>query len=340
MGHLFAGFFKASGRQSESSTDGQSNTLVEPGGYSTGNDPLPRMIVRTVQTDDHVRLRVETSHSRDDGVTLIFVHGIASSLQEFDDQRTALSSHANLVLYDQRGHGGSDAGRPGDVTLPRLAQDLASVIAETTAPQDPVILVAHSLGGMVALSLITQEPELVGTKIAGITLISTAAERIPAAATSPAVAAALLRTRAAHGLLNIAAWCAPALDRLKPALTLPGRWWLRYTMFGRPRPPAGLLKAKQTLWAHTPAAVVASAYRSLLTFDSTPALEALRRTSVLLITGTDDRTIPAGRSERLASMVGASATLLTVQGAGHCVNQTNAPAVNEAINDLLARIRP
>lgn len=308
-----------------------------PAAGCSGARALPVQGARYILCDDGVRLRVETEPLANSAVTVVFVHGIGSGLQEFDAQRAGLSDHASMVLYDLRGHGGSDTGPFGEVTLSRLAQDLATVIDETTNPGDRVVLIAHSLGGMVTLSLIAAHPELVGNRVIGVTLISTAAERIAQVATPNPVAVGLVKTHAAHGLLRVAVWCAPALDALKPALTLPGRWWLRHTMFGPHQAPPGLLSAKQHLWAHTPAAVIASTYRSLMSFDRTRALETLGRMPVLLVTGTDDRTIPARRSRRLATQIGATAELLTIDGAGHSVNQTHAPQVNGAIHDLIRR---
>lgn len=294
---------------------------------------------RYVECDDGVRLRVETEPVADSAVTVVFVHGIGSGLREFDEQRAGLSGNASLVLYDLRGHGGSDTGPPGEITVQRFAQDLAAVIDETTGPDERIVLIAHSLGGMITLSLIDARPELVGDRVVAIALISTAAERIARVAVPDPLAAGLVRTHAAHGLLRITAWCAPAIDALKPALTLPGRWWLRRTMFGPQQPPPELLSAKQHLWSRTPAAVIASTYRSLMGFDRTRALKTLGRIPVLFVTGTSDRTIPGRRSKRLALQIGATAALLTVDGAGHSVNQTHADEVNAAIHNLIRRAR-
>lgn len=292
---------------------------------------------RTVVCDDGVCLRVETDRIPGNRVTLVFVHGIASSLQEFSDQRVAFSRQVNLVLYDQRGHGGSGCSRGFGVTMSRLAEDLATVVDVTTQQHERVVLVTHSLGGMIALSFIARYQKLVATKIAGIALISTAATRIPEAAMSHPVAGTLVWTHLARVLLHSMAWSAPALDALKPSLSPPGRWWLRYTRFGRDRPPKDLLHAKQALWARTSAAVVASAYTSLLTFDRTEALRILSRIPVLVVTGTDDRTISAKRSRLLTTTIGTSAELLAVPDAGHTVNQTHAPIVNDALRTLIAR---
>ncbi|MHA7282516.1 alpha/beta fold hydrolase [Arthrobacter sp. TMS2-4] len=300
-------------------------------------DQSPASRVVEVVCDDGVSLYVRKDRVGAGAPTYVFVHGVASSSQEFREQLEAFRGHVNMVFYDQRGHGKSACGDPGRISVSRLAQDLNHVIEKTTAQDERIVLVTHSLGGMVGLALVGQAPELLGPKIAGIALISTAATRIPEVAAPSPVARILVRSRAAHGLLQFLALCAPALDALKLPETLPGRWYLRYTMFGRSSPTETLLRAKQALWAHTSAAVIASAYRSLLTYDRTESLELLRRVPVLVVSGTTDRTIPVRRSELLTRRIGATAELVVVPDAGHSVNQTHPAVVNDALRHLSNR---
>ena len=110
-------------------------------------------------------------------------------------------------------------------------------------------------------------------------------------------------------------------------------------MFGTETPSFDLLTAKQHLWADTSAGVITAAYSSLLGFDRTGVLDALRRIPALVITGTDDRTILAARSEHLAAVIGERAELFAMPQAGHSVNQTHADAVNAALRSLVARSR-
>lgn len=291
-----------------------------------------------VVCDDGIRLHLEGDRVEGGDLTLVFVHGIASSLQEFREQRTALQGHLNTVFYDHRGHGASDCGETRAVTVPRLAQDLNLVIDHATAHNEPVVLVTHSLGGMIALAFMGRRPELVGTRIVGVALISTTAARIPEVATPHLMAAALVRTHLAHAMLRLVTLCSPLLDALKPFESVPGRWWLRHMMFGRSTPPNHLLNAKQALWSHIPTAVIASAIRSLLTFDRTTSFDVLRQIPVLVVSGGTDRTIPARRSRRLAARIGPTAQLVIVPGAGHSVNQTHADTVNDALQQLLTRV--
>jgi alpha-beta hydrolase superfamily lysophospholipase len=86
------------------------------------------------------------------GVVLI-VHGLGEHAGRYDHVANALSNWGfEVCAYDQRGHGES-TGVPG--TLPSnsaLLDDLAEVMDDTRQqyPRLPLILLGHSLGGLVA----------------------------------------------------------------------------------------------------------------------------------------------------------------------------------------------
>ena len=85
------------------------------------------------------------------GVVLI-VHGLGEHAGRYDHVANALSNWGfEVCAYDQRGHGES-TGLPG--TLPNstaLLDDLAEVVDDTRQqhPKLPLILLGHSLGGLV-----------------------------------------------------------------------------------------------------------------------------------------------------------------------------------------------
>ena len=85
------------------------------------------------------------------GVVLM-VHGLGEHAGRYDHVANALSNWGfEVCAYDQRGHGES-TGLPG--TLPNstaLLDDLAEVVDDTRQqhPKLPLILLGHSLGGLV-----------------------------------------------------------------------------------------------------------------------------------------------------------------------------------------------
>jgi 3-oxoadipate enol-lactonase len=91
------------------------------------------------------------------GPSLLFIHGLGSCAQEWENQFDYFSKHFRVVRLDLRGHGQSEQCEP--YTIPQLAQDVADLISQIS--QHPFHVVGHSMGGMVALQLTLNFPEYV-----------------------------------------------------------------------------------------------------------------------------------------------------------------------------------
>ncbi|MDT9000881.1 alpha/beta hydrolase [Paucibacter sp. APW11] len=118
--------------------------------------------MRTLKTDDGIPLhwRQWSKPGLDPARgTVLIVHGLGEHIGRYEHVAAKLNNWGWHVLgYDQRGHGASGGAR-GD--LPhgqRFAQDLALVIDEVRADpllgQGPLVLLGHSMGGLVAASFV------------------------------------------------------------------------------------------------------------------------------------------------------------------------------------------
>ena len=85
----------------------------------------------------------------------------------------------------------------------------------------------------------------------------------------------------------------------------------------------------------TPIDVVADFYLALLEHDQRAALPVLGKVPVVVITGENDRLIPAAQSAELAAAI-PGARLVRVPGAGHVVILERPEVVTEEISDLVA----
>ncbi len=87
------------------------------------------------------------------GVVLL-VHGLGEHVGRYDHLAWELNNWGFAVRgYDQYGHGESGGPRGGLPTDTRLLDDLADIVDSTRArmaPQTPLILLGHSMGGLVA----------------------------------------------------------------------------------------------------------------------------------------------------------------------------------------------
>lgn len=92
------------------------------------------------------------------GVVLV-VHGLGEHAGRYDAFAQVLNSWGFAVRsYDQYGHGESDGLRGGLPHPSRLLDDLADLVESTRVrnPGMPLVLVGHSMGGLVAASFVAR----------------------------------------------------------------------------------------------------------------------------------------------------------------------------------------
>lgn len=105
------------------------------------------------------------------------LHGGTYTARYFDVAGSAQGSFMDVaaaggykvVSFDRPGYGGSTALAPADNTFARHAELLAAAIAQV-AGDAPVVLVGHSIGGMIALMIAGARPafRLIGASVTGM----------------------------------------------------------------------------------------------------------------------------------------------------------------------------
>jgi len=122
------------------------------------------------------RLRVEELGGGP-GAPVVLVHGGGGDRSHWHAVAPLLATDRRVVLFDQRGHGESDAPTDGDLSLDALASDVAAV-AFAFGLQAPV-LVGHSLGGAVVAETVGRLPN----RFAGAVFLDSAGDirKLPAA---------------------------------------------------------------------------------------------------------------------------------------------------------------
>lgn len=289
-----------------------------------------------VRTDDGVDLYVEHLGREDAAVTVVLVHGFGSDARMYVRQCEALRTRVRLLLFDHRGHGRSTGGSYRSATMDRLGRDLGEVIDQQTG-EGPILLVGHSMGGMAVLSLAGQRPELFGSRVVGVGLLSTAAGHLPQAELPDGAAHVAVRT----GLARVAAWAvwflAPVIDLVEPFRKPWGRRGLLKVMLGGDGAPHEAAALVEDTWVRTRHSAIAAFFPAMVGYNRTDSLDVLGRVPTLVLAGGDDRIIPWHRGRQLAEELGEGARFILVPGAGHMVNLTHPEPVNSALAELLDR---
>jgi 3-oxoadipate enol-lactonase len=92
------------------------------------------------------------------GEPLLFIHGLGSSTRDWERQVAFFSRRYEVITFDVRGHGKSDKP-PGPYSVRLFAADTAALIKSLGI--DRVHVVGISMGGMIALQLAIDAPNLV-----------------------------------------------------------------------------------------------------------------------------------------------------------------------------------
>jgi len=92
-----------------------------------------------------------------DGQPLLFIHGLGSSLRDWEEQVPVFSKKFKVITLDLRGHGQTDKPK-GPYSISMFAEDIAELIKSLKV--DPVHVVGISLGGAIGFHLAIDHPDI------------------------------------------------------------------------------------------------------------------------------------------------------------------------------------
>lgn len=266
------------------------------------------------------------------GVTVVFVHGYCLNLDCWHFQRAAYRNLVRAVYYDQRSHGRSGDSSRENCTIDQLGRDLKTVI-ETAAPDGPVVLVGHSMGGMSIVALTEQFPEMIGTKVIGVGLISTTAGGLDVGRILLPMVPARLGMPFARGAIRTLHLGHRAVDVLRRLGSNVATVVTDTFAFGD-EVPYGYVEFVDSMLSATPFETVAEFFPNFATLDKFDFVEQLGLIPTSIICGTRDRLTSIGHSRKLHSRIPGS-NLLECEGAGHMVILERHELVNAELDQLI-----
>ncbi|HVW43115.1 MAG TPA: alpha/beta hydrolase [Amycolatopsis sp.] len=295
--------------------------------------------VFTVAADDGTPLAV-SEILPDDGkpeITVVGVHGFALSQRSWHFQRRDLSALAlprvRQVYYDHRGHGASGAAAEATSTIEQLAQDLDSVL-RAAAPDGPIVLMGHSMGGMVIMELAQRNPGLFAERVSGVAFIATAAGEVGGRGLSRSLLSKY--NPLTRGVGGLAGWQPVLVEFVRAAGGQLTRAAIRRLAFGSREVHPTIVDFLLEMLAVTPVRGLTNFIDTLGSHNRYAALAGLKHAHVLVIHGDADRITPFSHAERIVAEL-PDAELARVRGAGHMVQLEQPDVVNSHLIDLLQR---
>jgi len=249
-----------------------------------------------------------SQHGDQSRPVIVLSHALATSMEIWGYQLPLLSHRFRVLLYDLRGHGGSDT--PGDsCTLQELASDVAALLDHLQIPR--AAFVGLSIGGMIGQVFALQFPN----KLSSLVLCSTGCQ------TGEQVKVTLddriSKVRAA-GLT----------DQVEATLT---RWFTSRFIQETP----GTMAWVSDLILSTSVEGYVSCCRAIQDLNVIDALPAIRA-KTLLIPGEHDFGFPERFSRTIQQKI-AGSELILLRNAAHLGNVEQAHAFNEILIDFLSR---
>lgn len=226
---------------------------------------------------------------------VVFVHGSALRTDLWHYQIPGIGNH-RLVFFDLRGHGRSLPKGEMPFTIETLSEDLAAVIED--AGLDEVVIVGHSIGGMIALELCARRHTWLGDRIKGLVLAHTTYR--PAYDTSIGGAVISKLERVIRNPLDLVGGYHERIEQLRKIVRPTDQVFLAvsFAAFG-PGASAKQIDFSYDMLADTSADVLFDLVKSYRDFDVTEILSEVT-VPALVITGTHDRLTVPKASEYLA----------------------------------------
>ncbi len=268
--------------------------------------------VRRIRQADGRVLHTE-SYGPPDAQPIVLTHGWGLNSTEWYYARERLARRFRVIVWDLPGLGKSSKPPNNDYGLDTLARDLAAVL--NLAGPKPAVLMGHSIGGMITLSLCRLFPESLGTTVASLVLVHTTYTN-PVKTTTLSNVFRALQEPLLKPLMYVTVALAPLVWLLNWLSYLNGTMHLSTELQGfSGRETRGQLDFAALFMPLASPAVMARGMLAMFRFDETETLGKIQ-IPVLIVAGDRDPVLLPQASEYIDRSV-KSAKLVTLSPAKH-----------------------
>ncbi|MEU8546686.1 alpha/beta hydrolase [Streptomyces roseoverticillatus] len=269
-------------------------------------------------------------------LTVVFSHGYCLSQDSWHFQRAALrAAGVRAVFWDQRSHGRSERSRTEAVSIDLFGRDLRAVI-DAAAPEGPLVLVGHSMGGMTTMALAAQHPGLIAERVVGTAFLGTSSGGLAENTYGlPAAGMSLVRRLVLPGAFKLMATRPELIEKGRRATADLFAGVLRWYSFGSKDVDPAVVRFAERLIEATPVDVVAAFYPVFAEHEKREALCAFEPLPVVVVAGDKDLLTPSEHSEAIAEAL-PGARLVLLEDTGHLVMLERPEVVIAQLGDLLA----
>jgi pimeloyl-ACP methyl ester carboxylesterase len=285
----------------------------------------------TISSFDGTEIVVRAAGPRE-APAVVFAHGFSLDMTTWYYQWRAFQGRYRCILYDARAHGRTGKPSSGDYSLLAMGRDLKHVL-DAAAPDGPVALVGHSMGGMAVVALAQEHSEVFGERVVGTVLSDTAVSDIltEVLGTMGVRAGAALRRLGTRLTTRV-----DAADRVLQGVRRYGAdlsfliaWG---TNFGPGASPS-LVQYVTRLSQDAPVEVWVHTLQDLLQLDLREALENIT-VPTLVVVGDRDLITPKTGAQALRDAL-PEARAVAIRGAGHVAMMERHKVWNEIVADHL-----
>lgn len=290
---------------------------------------LTNLTAQGIVLNDDVPVHWYEVGEPDADVTVVYIHGFTLAAEAFYQQVDALrGSGVRQVLMDLRGHGQTGAVRPERCSVDEAADDVWAVMREREV-RGPVIVVGHSLGGLVALSLIRRYGH--EFTAAGAILINASVEAL----TDQGIPQ-ILATPAADAVYRAVEAAPEEADKFRNEVTkiiAPG---LAVTIFHRDT-DYELIDFHAAMIHETPLETYVGYFDDLQEHEELQAGVALTDVPGYVLVGAQDDVTPLSQAQRIQD-IWPESYLQVIPNAGHMLPLEAPDVVNAAIQRLVGLV--